>query len=405
MAIHDATTSGEIVAQPPAQIRWGRWLALLALLGAAAWWLSRPAANTAGTASGRPAAPPAAVAVATARQGDMPVYLNGLGTVTAFNTVTVRSRVDGQITRIAFQEGQLVKEGDVLAEIDARPFQVQLTQAEGQLARDQAQLANAKANLARFQTLLGRNVVSKQEYDAQVATAGQFEGAITMDRGAIDAARLQLTYARITAPISGRAGLRQVDVGNLVHTTDQTGLVVITQVQPIATLFTIPADDLPPVIRKLNAGARLSVEAFDRSGQNLLATGVLLTADNQIDTATGTSKLKAVFDNQDGILFPNQFVNVRLKVDERANAVIAPVAGVQRGPQGTFVYAVKADQTVEVRPVTVGPSAGNDVQIETGLAVGETIVVDGVDKLRAGAPIQVRKPQAPGDGAAKPPGA
>lgn len=381
------------VARP--RVRIPQWVLPLLLLIAGLYWYmhagNAPTTGPLGTV--RPAAPPAPVAVATARQGEMPVYLTGLGTVTAFNTVTVRSRVDGQLQRIAFQEGQVVRAGDLLAEIDPRPFQAQLTQAQGQFARDAAQLANARTTLARYQSLLGKQVVSKQDYEAQTATARELEGALKVDQGMIDAAQLQLTYARITAPISGRVGLRLVDVGNMVRATDTTGIVVITQVQPITTLFTIPADDLPAVMRKLTAGERLLVEAFDRSGQTQLATGALLTTDNQIDPTTGTSRLKAVFDNQDGALFPNQFVNVRLLVDRRPDAVIAPAASVQRGPQGTFVYAVTGDQTVEVRPVTIGATSGGDVQIESGLKAGETVVIDGVDKLRPGGAIQVRSPK------------
>jgi multidrug efflux system membrane fusion protein len=323
----------------------------------------------------------------------MPVYLTGLGSVVAFNTATVKSRVDGYLVAVAFQEGQFVDAGDLLAEVDPRPFQVQLEQAEGQLARDRAQLEDARLTLARYRQLRTEGVISQQEHDDQVAKYGQFEGAIKADQAAVDSARLQLTYSRITAPISGRVGLRRVDVGNVVHATDASGVVVITQLQPIAVLFTIPEDSLPPVMEKLAAGAHLIAEAYDRADQKRIASGELLTADNQIDQSTGTVRLKAIFHNDDNALFPNQFVNVHLLIDVKQGAVIAPVAAIQRGPKGTYVYVVKPDHTVETRPVTVGPSGRTEAAIESGLAPDETVVVEGVDKLRDGTTVQVRGPE------------
>jgi len=258
------------------------------------------------------------------------------------------------------------------------------------MARDVAQLKDAQINLARNQQLLAKQLIAKQQVDDLAAAVGQYEGAIKMDQGLIDNARLQLIYCHITAPISGRVGLRLVDVGNMVHATDQTGLLVITQVQPIAVLFTIPEDNLPPILKKLQADERLPVEAYDRAGQTKIATGSLLTVDNQIDQSTGTTRLKAVLENQDNALFPHQFVNVRLLLDVRKGAVIAPVAAIQRGSQGTFVYVVKTDKTVEVRQITVGPTAGTDAVIEAGLSPAEMVVVDGVDKLRAGSTVQIK---------------
>ena len=371
---------------------WWPWvLALLALAGGIHWLRAtlggRP--TSAAESAKRPALP---VVVATARAGDMPVYLTGLGSVTAFHTVMVKSRVDGQLINVAFREGQLVHEGDLLAQIDPRPFQVQLEQAEGSLARDQAQLEDAKRTLARYRELRAQKVVSQQEYDDQAARFGQFEGAIKSDQAAIDGARLQLTYARITAPISGRTGLRLVDPGNIVHATDQSGVVVITQLQPIAVLFTIPEDHLPSIMKKLTASEQLETDAYDRSDQNRIASGSLLTVDNQIDQSTGTVRLKAVFDNDDGALFPNQFVNVHLLLDVKRGTVIVPVAAIQRGPRGTFVYLVKADHTVEVRPIAVGPAGRTDASIESGLSANDVVVVEGTDKLREGALVQAREP-------------
>lgn len=375
--------------------RWPWLLTIVVLAGIGYWWFARADPKTHAAGPPVPAARPVPVVMATARIGEVPVYLTGLGSVTAFNTVTVKSRVDGQLTNVAFQEGQFVHAGDLLAEIDPRPFDVQLTQAEGQLARDQAQLQDAKINLERYRDLVAKDFIPKQQFDDQAAQVRQYEGIIKLDQGLIDSAKLQLTYSRITAPISGRIGLRLVDVGNMVHASDPNGLLVITQVQPIAVVFTLPEDNLPPVLAKLRAGDRLPVEAYDRSGQTKIAAGALLTVDNQIDQSTGTTRLKAIFENEDNALFPNQFVNVRLLLDVKKEAVIAPLAAVQRGPQGMFVYVVKPDHTVEVREVTVGATASGDAAIDKGLAQGDAVVVDGVDKLRAGTAVEARTPEVP----------
>jgi len=374
-----------------AKSRWWLWLLLIGLVGGGYWLVERSRAKEAVAAEReRKAAPPSVpVVAAPARTGEIPVYLNGLGSVTPINTVTVKSRIDGQLLRVAFQEGQFVQQGELLAEIDPRPFQVQLAQAEAQLARDQAILNNAKVDLQRYQFLTEKGVIPRQQLDTQTANVTQNEAVIKVDQAQIDNAKLQLTYCHITAPLSGRIGLRQVDVGNMVHANDANGLAVITQVQPIAVLFTIPEDSLNPVLKRLRTGERLPVEAYDRSGQTKITTGRLLTVDNQIDQTTGTSRLKAVFENKENTLFPNQFVNVRLLVEVKKGKVLIPAVAIQRGPRGTFVYLVKPDQTVEARQVTVGTTEGNDASIEFGLSADEQVVVDGVDKLQAGSKVQV----------------
>ena len=370
--------------------RWVRRVLALALFaGLAFWQIGRFQTKHSSAASHAPLAAPVPVLVAAAHADDISVYLNGLGTVTAFNTVIVKSRVDGQLARVVFREGEFVKEGDPLAEIDSRPFQVQLAQAEGQLAHDQSLQNNARVDLARYQDLFAKDSIPKQQLDTQVATVAEYQGSIQADQAQIDSARLQLTYCRITAPLSGRVGLRLVDAGNMVHAADPNGLLVITQVQPIAVLFTIPEDNLPPVLKQLRAGIRLPVEAYDRSGNTKIATGYLLTVDNQIDPSTGTSRLKAVFENRDGALFPNQFVNVRLRVEVQRSKTLVPQAAIQRSPQGTFVYVVTPANIVEVRTVQTGIVEGSTVAIESGLSTGERVVVDGMDKLRAGSSVRV----------------
>lgn len=380
-------------SRPKAKSRWWLWLLMLAIVGGSAYWLvekSRAKQAAAAAERGRQAtAPSVPVVVAPARTGEIPVYLNGLGSVTPLNSVTVKSRIDGQLINVTFQEGQFVKQGDLLAEIDTRPFEVQLAQAQAQLAKDQAQLNNAKVDLARYQYLVEQGVIPHQQLDTQTASVTQSEAVIKADQAQIDNVKLQLVYCHITAPIGGRIGLRQVDPGNMIRASDPNGLVVITQLQPIAVLFPIPEDNLMPVLKRLRAGEHLPVEAYDRSGQTKIATGHLLTVDNQIDQSTGTSRLKAYFENKEGGLFPNQFVNVRLLVEVKKGKILIPAVAIQRGPRGTFVYVVKDDQTVDVRQVTVGTTEGNDAAIESGLSDSEQVVVDGMDKLRAGSKVQI----------------
>ncbi|MCA8351742.1 MdtA/MuxA family multidrug efflux RND transporter periplasmic adaptor subunit [Burkholderia cepacia] len=382
-------------------------LAVVVIGGLLWWhpWSRTPAAGSAATGAGASAAGggghrgrggPAAMAnipqpvqVATATQGEMPIVLSALGTVTPLANVTVKTQLSGYLQSVSFQEGQIVRKGDVLAQIDPRPYQVALENAEGTHARDSALLATARLDLKRYQTLLSQDSIASQTVDTQASLVKQYEGAVKTDQAAIDSAKLNLTYARITAPVSGRVGLRQVDPGNYVTPGDTNGIVVITQLQPMSVIFTTSEDNLPQILKQVNAGQKLSVTAYNRNNTVPLETGSLATLDNQIDTSTGTVKLRANFDNKEGMLFPNQFVNTRLLVDVMRNATIVPTSAVLTGSIGQFVYVVKPDNTVTVRKVTVGPVDGERTSIVSGVSLGERVVTDGSDRLREGAKISI----------------
>jgi membrane fusion protein, multidrug efflux system len=329
------------------------------------------------------------VAVAQAQKQDVPVYLTGLGAVTAFNTANIKSRVDGQIMKVNFREGQNVREGELLIEIDARPYQAQLDQVQAQLFRDQAQLRDAKLNLDRYTALIPSGSIAQQQVDTQKALVDQLDGTVRTDQAQIETARLNIVYCHITAPFNGRVGLRQVDPGNIIHSADTNPMLILTQLQPIAVIFTLAEDVLPTVSQHMKQGT-LEVDAFSRDDQTKLASGKLLTIDNQIDPTTGTAKLKAVFDNKDSQLWPNQFVNADLLLETRKNQTVVPTAAILRGPQGTFVYAVSSDKTVQDKAVTVGLTQGDTTIVTSGINPGDTVVTDGQDKLQRGSKIEFR---------------
>jgi membrane fusion protein, multidrug efflux system len=375
------------------------WLLIPALLAAAIWgyahW-SKADASVKPAAGGKKGDGKGAdtfqVVATKARRGNIGVYFNGLGAVTPIYTVTVKSRVDGQLMEIHYREGDTVHQGDLLIQIDPRPFEVQLTQAEGQLAKDQAALANARIDLTRYETLLTQNAIPEQQVATQKALVTQDEGVVKSDEGQVDSAKLNLVYCRITAPITGRVGLRLVDPGNIVHASDPNGLLVITQIEPISVLFTVAEDQLPVVLQKMRT-AKLQVDAYDRDMKQKLARGTLTTVDNQIDQTTGTVRLRATFDNKDDSLFPNQFVNARLLVQEKRGVILLPSAAIQRSSNATFVYLIKPDSTVTVRNITEGTTEGDDSEITSGLNDGDPVVMTGADKLEEGSKVNAQFPQ------------
>lgn len=375
----------ELEREPKGPRAW-LWILLLILIAIAAIAGYRMHENAVKAAQAKEQSKPTAISVGVAlvQKRNVPFYLTGLGSVTAFNTVTVHTRVDGQIMKVYFREGQFVNAGDLLAEIDPRPYQVALAQAQGQLAKDTASQKDAQVDLSRYQTLWQEGVIARQQVDTQQATVGQYDGAIQSDQAQISSAKLQLTYCRITSPISGRVGLRLVDPGNIVHAADANGMLVITQVHPIAVVFTLPEDSLGQVVSQMNK-RQLGVEAYSRDNKTKLEEGKLLTIDNQIDQSTGTIKLKSQFDNPDQLLWPNEFVNIRLFLSERKNALVIPSAAIQTGSQGSFVYLVGGDDKAQVRPIQIDFSEGNISVIRQGLSENDQIVVDGGEKLQAGA--------------------
>lgn len=383
---------GETIVREPRTRRRlrGRLLFLLLLIGGiAALILWHPWSGKAPQHAGPGAAPPQPVREATVSKGDMPVVLQGIGTVTPLATVTVKTQINGQLTEVAFKEGQLVKKGEFLAQIDPRPYQVALEQAQGQLAHDQALLQQAQTDYVRYQTLLKQDSISRQQAEDQRFLVMQYLGSIKTDQANIDNAQLNLTYCHIIAPVAGRVGLRQVDAGNYVQTTDANGLVVLTELQPISVIFPLPEDSLDQVMARLHEGAKLPVSAFNHANTKQVAAGTLETVDNQIDTTTGTVKLRATFQNTDDALFPNEFVNAHLLVNTMHDAVLAPSSAVQTGSPGTYVWLVKPDNTVTVRPVKLGPGDSENTAILSGLEPGEKVVIDGLDRLREGAKVEV----------------
>jgi multidrug efflux system membrane fusion protein len=386
----DAKNSGvDMTRSGGRKWRVGVFTALLAALSGYAGWVFL---GNHASGQGPPRTFAVPVVATAAQKGDINVYVTGLGTVTALYTATIHTRVDGQVMKVPFKEGDIVKEGALLVEVDPRPFEAAVLQAEGQLARDKALLAQAKRDLQRYDILVKQDSIAQQIRDDQAFLVQQYEGTVKLDQGNLDAAKVNLIYTRITAPFTGRIGLRLVDPGNIIQTTDTTGVGVITREQPITVIFPIPEESLQPVLKKFKTGETLQVDAYDRAQTHKIATGHLLAPDNQIDTTTGTDRLKAVFDNKDYALFPNQFVNASLLMDTLRDVTVVPSATVQRSPKGPFVYLIKEDQTVTVRWVKLGPGEGDNVSVEEGITPGDLVVLEGAEKLKEGSRVEVQKP-------------
>jgi len=384
----------KLLAPPPGSVpapkrrRWPYWVVLaIAIAAAVAYWWHGQDTKAAAAKAAPKAPPPVPVVAVQAEKGNIGVYVTGLGAITPINTVTVKSRVDGQLMSVHFKEGDLVKQGDTLIEIDPRPYQAVVKQTEGQLTRDQALLANAKVDQARYQTLLDQNAVPEQQLATQKALVTQYQGTVENDQGLLEAAKLNVTYCTITSPITGVVGLRLVDPGNIVHSTDSNGMIVITQIQPISVIFTVSEDQMAPILQKMRAGQNLPVDAWDRQLKNKVASGTLATVDNEIDPTTGTLKLRALFNNENRALFPNQFVNARLLQQEKTGVTLLATAAIQRNTNATYVYLIKPDNTVTVRNITIGTSEGDQSEIASGLAPGDKVVMTGVDKLQEGSKV------------------
>jgi len=367
-----------------------KWVLSAALLGGLLLWYFWPSHNH--KKNKQPIKTAISVVTANVHTRDIPIYLNALGGVTPTETVTVKTQINGQLLKVLFQEGQTVKKGEVLALIDDRPYLAQFTQFEGQLTRDKALLSNAKMDLERYQKLLTEDSIAKQMVDTQQSLVNQYEGAVISDEGQVQSARINLIYCKLISPINGRVGLRLVDPGNYVQTSDANGLFVINTIHPITVVFSLPEDNVPQVLKRVKTLKVVPVDAFDRTGKTLLASGKLLTLDNQIDPTTGTVKLKATFGNKDDTLFPNQFVNIRLQIDELKSALVIPTAGLQLGAKGSFVYGLHQDDTVKIQPVTVGATYLDETVVLSGITFDQKVIVEGTDKLTEGTKVQVNKP-------------
>lgn len=379
------------------------WCLVFLVCGLLAFAIFRPVTNQPVAGKRSSSGAPISVSIATAQKGNIEIKNQALGTVTPLTNVVLRTQINGYLVAVRFQEGQIVQKGDVIADIDSRPYELSETLAAGSLTRDEALLKDAQLNFDRYKKLFSEAAIAKQQLDTQESLVAQYRGAVETDHAQVDQAKLNITYCHITAPISGRLGLRQIDIGNYAQTSDTNGLVTLTQLQPISVIFALPEDDLTAIMQRMKEGATLEVTAFDRTRSQKLATGKLIAVDNQVDTTTGTVKFRAQFDNDDESLFPNQFVNVDILVSTLQDALIIPSAAVQRGSPGTYVYRINADSTVSIVPIKLGPSSGLNVAVTDGLSVGDKVVIDGTDKLREGTKINLPSDQPAAAASAEPP--